>query len=258
VPVPTKTPMLLDAETSALPVADSAASMFERLASTPGLAVESLERLMALWERTEARKAETAFNTAMAAAQNEMRPVAADAWNPQTKSKYASYEALDRALRPTYTKHGFALSFNTGDSKQPDHVLVICEATHLGGHSKHYQVDMPADGKGAKGGDVMTKTHATGSAITYGMRYLLKAIFNIAVGDGDDDGNRAGRTQQPAKDAPTGYDDWLADMSSAADEGWPKLSKAFGDSKPEYRKHLTGADKEKWSALRQKAEKVAK
>jgi hypothetical protein len=50
---------------------------------------------------------------------------------------------------------------------------------------------MPADGKGAKGGDVMTKTHATGSAIQYGMRYLLKMIFNIAVGD-DDDGNAAG------------------------------------------------------------------
>jgi ERF superfamily len=52
---------------------------------------------------------------------------------------------------------------------------------------------MPADGKGAKGGDVMTKTHAAGSAFTYGQRYLLKMIFNIAIGD-DDDGNRANDT----------------------------------------------------------------
>ena len=50
---------------------------------------------------------------------------------------------------------------------------------------------MPADGKGAKGGDVMTKTHATGSAMTYGQRYLVKMIFNIAVG-ADDDGRAAG------------------------------------------------------------------
>ena len=50
---------------------------------------------------------------------------------------------------------------------------------------------MPSDGKGAKGGDVMTKTHAAGSAFTYGQRYLIKMIFNIAVGE-DDDGNRAG------------------------------------------------------------------
>jgi hypothetical protein len=51
---------------------------------------------------------------------------------------------------------------------------------------------MPADGKGARGGDVMTKTHATGSAASYGMRYLLKMIFNIAVAEADDDGNAAG------------------------------------------------------------------
>jgi hypothetical protein len=37
----------------------------------------------------------------------------------------------------------------------------------------------------------MTKTHATGSAVSYGMRYLLKMIFNIAVSDRDDDGNAA-------------------------------------------------------------------
>lgn len=48
---------------------------------------------------------------------------------------------------------------------------------------------MPADGKGAKGGDVMTRTHATGAAATYGMRYLLKMIFNVAIGEDDNDGN---------------------------------------------------------------------
>jgi hypothetical protein len=62
----------------------------------------------------------------------------------------------------------------------------------LNGHEKQYHIDMPADGKGAKGGDVMTRTHATGSAVSYGTRYLLKMIFNISVGD--DDGNGAGDT----------------------------------------------------------------
>jgi len=37
----------------------------------------------------------------------------------------------------------------------------------------------------------MTKTHAAGSAMSYGMRYLLKGIFNVAVGEDDDDGNGA-------------------------------------------------------------------
>jgi ERF superfamily protein len=57
---------------------------------------------------------------------------------------------------------------------------------------------MPADGKGAKGGDVMTKTHATGSALTYGRRYLLALIFNLAIGElQDDDGNAAGHNHEP-------------------------------------------------------------
>jgi hypothetical protein len=37
----------------------------------------------------------------------------------------------------------------------------------------------------------MTRTHAMGSAVTYGRRYLLQMIFNIVPG-ADDDGNAAG------------------------------------------------------------------
>ncbi len=158
-------------------------SMFERLAMDSTVSVEKLQGLMALHERVLAREAEQAYNVAMSAAQREMRPVAADATNPQTRSRYASYEALDRVLRPIYTAHGFALSFNTGDAPLIDYVRVLCDVTHIGGHSRPYRADMPADGKGAKGGDVMTKTHAVGSAMSYGMRYLLKMIFNVAVGE---------------------------------------------------------------------------
>jgi len=57
---------------------------------------------------------------------------------------------------------------------------------------------MPADGKGPQGAAVMSKTHATGSALTYAQRYLLKLIFNLAIGDDDDDGNSAaGMTSSP-------------------------------------------------------------
>jgi hypothetical protein len=152
--------------------------------------VDKLERLLGLYERITDRQAETAFNEAMNAAQEEMRPIAADANNPQTKSKYASYAPLDRALRPIYTKHGFSLSFDTADGAPP--IMSAWSAgRHRGGHKEFPHLDMPADGKGAKGGDVMTKTHAIGAAVTYGKRYLLGMIFNIAVGD-DNDGNSNG------------------------------------------------------------------
>ncbi|MGN6282127.1 ERF family protein, partial [Frateuria sp.] len=104
-------------------------------------------------------------------------------------SKYATYGKLDKALRPVYTDHGFALSFDTGPDAPADCVRVLCYVSHRNGHSRTYHVDMPSDGKGAKGGDVMTKTHAVGAGMSYGMRYLLKMIFNVAVGEDDDDGN---------------------------------------------------------------------
>ena len=53
------------------------------------------------------------FNTAMAQAQGEMVAVKRDLSNPHTRSRYASYEALDNAARPIYSRHGFALSFGT-------------------------------------------------------------------------------------------------------------------------------------------------
>lgn len=160
-----------------------------RAARDPSVDVDKMERLFELQERVTARQAETAFNVAMNACQAEMRPIAANASNPQTKSRYATYDKLDRALRPIYTHHGFSLSFDEGESPKPEHVRVLCYVSHVAGHTRTYHRDMPADGKGAKGGDVMTKTHAAGAAGSYGARYLLKGIFNIAVGEEDRDGN---------------------------------------------------------------------
>lgn len=164
-------------------------SVISRAAADPQTDVEKMERLMVMYERLEAKKAETEFNNAMSRAQTEMRPVAANADNSQTRSKYATHGKLDAALRPIYTGEGFALSFDTAADRKAESVTVLCYVTHKDGHTRTYQVEMPADGKGAKGGDVMTKTHATGAAMSYGMRYLLKMIFNVAIGEDDTDGN---------------------------------------------------------------------
>jgi hypothetical protein len=167
-------------------------TMIYRAAKDPEIDPTKMMQIMEMAERVEARQAQQAFNVAMIAAQAEMDPVRTDANNPQTKSKYATWAALDRAIRPIYSKHGFALSFDTGDGAPPDHVRVLLYVMHTSGHTKTYHMDMPADGKGAKGNDVMTKTHATGSAFAYGKRYVGGGAFNIIVSDAvDDDGNGA-------------------------------------------------------------------
>jgi hypothetical protein len=164
--------------------------MIERAARDPAVDIDKMQRLLDMKEKMELRVAEQAFNDAMRIAQEKMRPIATDSDNSQTKSKYASYAALDRAVRKIYTDAGFSLSFDAGEGAPSDTVRVVCFVS-CAGYTRQYHVDMPADGKGAKGGDVMTKTHAAGSAFTYGQRYLLKLIFNLAIG-ADDDGNKAG------------------------------------------------------------------
>lgn len=200
---------------------DSAAliAVIERIATNPEADISKLEKMLDMQERIFNRNAEQAFNADMARAQSEMGTVSADAENPQTRSKYASYAALDRAVRPIYTKYGFALSFNTEGGAPEGCVRVICIVSHLGGHSRRYTLDMPADGLGAKGNAVMTKTHAAGSAMSYGQRYLLKLIFNVAVGENDDDGNSANI-----------HDDWLAAVESAATLEDLQQLKADGES----------------------------
>ena len=209
-------------------------SMIERAARDPAVDIAKLQQLMEMRERIEDKASEKAFDLAMTQAQSEMRAVAVDSNNPQTRSKYASYFALDRAVRPVYTKHGFSLSFDTGEASESS-VRVMCRVAHNEGHARTYHIDMPADGKGAKGGDVMTKTHATGAAVAYGTRYLLKMIFNIAVG-ADDDGNGASasglsansKSRQSArsslKAAPTSTASALTQKSSASKISRPSIS----------------------------------
>ncbi len=257
----TKTAALVPAEPKALAPASAmtaagAIDIFAQLAREH-VDVDKLDRLMQMHERLLARSAEESFNAAMTDAQTEMRPIAADANNPQTRSKYASYAQLDRALRPVYTNHGFGISFDTGDTTIADHVRVLAYVTHRAGHSRTYKVDMPNDGKGAKGGDVMTKTHATGAAMSYGMRYLLKMIFNVAVGEDDRDGNQVRESRTATTVAkPAGYDDWALDMASTADNGWAAFSDAFKKSRKDLRDYAANHDKDRWSKIRQKAEAV--
>jgi hypothetical protein len=182
----------------ALPTTDHLLAIIERAARDPAVDVEKLQRLLDIQEMAVNRAAEKAFNTALVLAQGEMKSIQTDASNPQTKSRYATYSALDRECRPLYTKYGLAPSFNTEPTGDPNLIMVTCMLGHRSGHTRRYQIPMPVDTKGIRGVDMMTKTHATGSAYSYGKRYLLVGMFNLAIDD-DDDGNAAGRRPPPIR-----------------------------------------------------------
>jgi hypothetical protein len=207
--------------------------------------VDIVERLTRMQREQVEYQAAVEFNEAMQRAQSKMKRVGADATNPQTHSKYATYAKLDGALRPIYSEEGFSLSFNSGEPLGPEMVRVLCYVSR-GGHTRTYQYDVPADGKGAKGNDVMTKTHAVGAAASYGMRYLLKMIFNVAVGETDDDGNCDGIGD-------TEVISWVDNIGGAQDE--EDLKKFFNAA---YQEAVKAKDKDALQTFRDARDKRRK
>lgn len=170
-------------------VADSPLAIIDR-ALDKGVAVEQLGQLLDLQERWTRERRREAYHRDMCAAQAEMPTVFKDADNPHTRSKFARLENLIQAIKPVYTKYGFSLTFGTEPCAIPEHIRIVCKIMHRDGHHEVEAVDIPLDGAGAKGGkSSMNATQATGSTYTYGQRYLIRMIFNIAIADEDNDGN---------------------------------------------------------------------
>lgn len=170
-------------------------------AKDPGLNVEKMERLMAMYQSEVTRLAEGEFNRAMQAVQHALPPIIRDSSNPSTNSKYAKLENIQKILNPLLIENHFTLSFGTDKSELADHYGVTAFLTHnsedkrIGCFSRNYRCDVPADVLGAKGNPNKTKTHGFGSALSYGERYLVKLIFNIRLIGQDDDGNLGGLPQ---------------------------------------------------------------
>jgi hypothetical protein len=160
------------------------------LALQNNAAIDVIERLANLQRDQRDYQARVAFDEALSRCQEKLQRISADASNPQTDSRYASYAKLDRAVRPIYTAEGFALSFGEKDCPTPGKTRFVAYLSRAG-VTREYLKDLSPSTKGPKGGDVMTPIHADASADSYAKRYLLKNIFNIAIGQDDNDGNPA-------------------------------------------------------------------
>ncbi len=163
----------------------------------PRVDVDKLAALMGLQERVEARDAEKAFNADLAAAMAEMPSVRKDGVKDMgTKGSipYATYEHLDRIVRPIEKKWGFCRIFTTEPLDKPG-TLMTCRLLHRGGHSiqsTRFQPPDPGPGR--------NETQAIGSADSYARRYLTLAIWNIVTVGADDDGKIANAITQDQAD----------------------------------------------------------
>jgi hypothetical protein len=148
---------------------------------------DALKRLMDLAETFKAKRAEEEFNRDKNACESAMPCVVRDKENTFTKKRYATLENVNTSIKPVYARHGFGLTFGTDQSPLAAHVRVICDVSHVGGHTRRYFLDVPLDAEGMKGGSNKSATQAMGSTLSYGRRYLTLMIFNVTVADEDVD-----------------------------------------------------------------------
>lgn len=196
----------MNAETTALaPTETDAGSLIQiisRAASDPTVDIDKMQQLLAMKERIDARNAEIEFNAAMKSCQSEIPAIYRDRENTHTRSYYATLDAVNNKIIPVYTRHGFSLSFGTCDSKFEGWVRLTCRVSHVGGHSRDYQADLPLDGAGSQGKANKTGVQAFGSTVSYGRRYLTLLIFNVTLTNEDTDGRTPGEAPDAEPTAP--------------------------------------------------------
>jgi hypothetical protein len=158
-----------------------------RAVRDPSIDVHKLEAIYRMQREIVADDRRVQFHDAMSAVQGEILPVARNAYNDQTKSKFATLEAVDVAIRPIYTAHGFRLSFTETPSDAPEmRITCLCSRS---GHEETYFLSALSDTVGPQGKPNKTNVQGVGSSVSYLRRYLTYMIFNVALRD-DNDGNR--------------------------------------------------------------------
>lgn len=170
------------------PSADPMVSMIERIALDPNADLDKLERMLAMKERLEVDRRQQEFSAALSACQAKIPTVLKNKNNEQTRSKYADLASIYKAAKPVVADHGLSFSTFPAPCDREGFQGIRWILRHEGGHIEEGDAEVPIDNKGMKGTVNKTSTHAFGSTVSYGRRYLFCMIFDIATGD-DTDGN---------------------------------------------------------------------
>ena len=123
---------------------------------------------------------------AMLKVQGAVSGVAKDSKNPHFKNSYASLEAVVDAIRPACQKNGLVVMQAPGEYASGVQTVETMIAHSESGEWIKSAVMLPVAKQDPQG---------AGSAITYGERYSLMALFNLPPVD--DDGEAASRRPEP-------------------------------------------------------------
>lgn len=146
----------------------------------------TLEKLMDLYERLEAKQAAQAFADAMHRFQSSVPVIQKNrtAGSGRFTYDYATLDAIAAAIRPHLAAAGLSYTFDA--TVDAGVVTVLCRVRHSGGHMETSTFSAPID-KGAS----MNDTQKVGSALSYAKRYALISALGLSTGEHDDDGRAA-------------------------------------------------------------------
>ena len=156
--------------------------------------VAVLEKMMDLYERTQAKEAEKEFARAFNALQSEMPSIQAVRAVPNNdgsiRYKFAPYEEIMLQIRPLLLKHGFTVAFTMSFSD--GRVTQACTLQHVSGHARANMFSVRI-GKGPPGS---SEAQGDGAAATYAKRHALCNALNIII-EHDTDGFDAKKDGAP-------------------------------------------------------------
>jgi len=173
----------IDPQAEAPAPADPMVNMIERIAMTPDLPIERLEKMLDMKERMDRQNAQAQHAAAFAQASSEFPAIPMNG-RGHNKMPYATLKDIIAHTRPVLSRHGLALNFavETGDT-----IRVTARLSHTSGHVETVSIDLPRDTSGSK-----NAVQAVGSSQTYGQRYTAQAILGLSLGeDTEDDGRTA-------------------------------------------------------------------
>lgn len=112
-------------------------------------------------------------------------------------TSYAPLEDIVKVVQPILSKYGFSVSFTT-EQQGLEAVTVNCILQHKDGHSTSTALMLPTKSVN----NSMNAMQAIGAAISYGKRYTICGILNIATAQDDDNNGFAvnAKTSKPLID----------------------------------------------------------
>lgn len=151
-----------------------------------------VERMSALVERFEEKRAEREFAAAFVALQAEMPKIKAAQPVPNNdgtiRYHFAPFESIMDEVRPYLMKHGFTVSFSSRYESNPERVIVKCTLQHVGGHKRENEFSARV----GSGPPKSSAAQGDGAASTYAKRFALTDALNIVVEKLDTDARAEG------------------------------------------------------------------